>query len=793
MVLCSLQVDSFSALSGTSVTDFSRTNLGLNQPTYDRLKLALNLNLRRQIFIAVCDDLPLRDRLAMRLQAELAHFTPPALASGITEPRVIPKLVTLDLDLHDPNPIVQVLEWLSHFPTPSGRHSTIPAFQILGIEALTRQSASLQSVFLAYLETVEQQLPLIESCLLLWMTQPWYRLLPEAAPEFWQCRTGVFKFIGDPTPLPVTSPERIQLPSSNISDLSGIPPIDADRSASPVALPKSVANPWLPLAEDLTSWYEPDATGDRDPSDPAVQANSDDLQSAYDQWIAAFSQAFDQELPTSDLRQIALKLFTASNPTTSELVDPETATPAETQLADSSNAYLSPEDLSPEEAATDHVLADLDFADLLTPEAQAILDTAVETDPLLQQIEILQQQIAMLQQEQESPAVLATAYRTLGNFYRDCIEQGDASAENLTIAVQAYELALQWLPESEQAETLNDLASLYWLLSQTHSSSEEVSGCLQQAIQTYEMAVKHLNPETQPQLYTLVQNNLAAVYADLANHQQPVVNLQQSIAAYEQVLLHRPSDADPSRYASTYNNLGTAYWNLAQHQQPELNLKQAVAAYTQALDYYSPEQEPMHYAMIHNNLGTAYWNLAQYNQPEHYLKLAVSAYHAALEYRTLDTVPVHFAATQNNLGTAYWHLSGHTPHKQERLTHLEQAIAAYSTTLEIVALLSTDPDQPRFNFDLASTQNNLGLAHYQIAIEGVGLDANQQNHHLKAALQHHLLALQSWEQQPELHQIALNCIVQTVKGFYNQLGLAGQNQALSQIPGSLLSEILPKL
>jgi hypothetical protein len=171
----------------------------------------------------------------------------------------------------------------------------------------------------------------------------------------------------------------------------------------------------------------------------------------------------------------------------------------------------------------------------------------------------------------------------------------------------------------------------------------------------------------------------------------------------------------------------------------------------------------------------------------------VSAYHAALEYRTLDTVPVHFAATQNNLGTAYWHLSGHTPHKQERLTYLEQAIAAYSTTLEIVALLSTDPDQPRFNFDLASTQNNLGLAHYQIAIEGVGLDANKQDHHLKAALQHHLLALQSWEQQPELRQIALNCIVQTVKGFYNQLGLAGQNQALSQIPGSLLSEILPRL
>jgi hypothetical protein len=81
MVLCSLQVNSPSTANGSSVTDRpAQQLLGLNQSTYDRLKTALSLDLRRQIFIAVCDDLPLRDRLAIQLQTELAYFAKPAAA-----------------------------------------------------------------------------------------------------------------------------------------------------------------------------------------------------------------------------------------------------------------------------------------------------------------------------------------------------------------------------------------------------------------------------------------------------------------------------------------------------------------------------------------------------------------------------------------------------------------------------------------------------------------------------------------------------------------------------------------
>lgn len=45
----------------------------------------------------------------------------------------------------------------------------------------------------------------------------------------------------------------------------------------------------------------------------------------------------------------------------------------------------------------------------------------------------------------------------------------------------------------------------------------------------------------------------------------------------------------------------------------------------------------------------------------------------------------------------------------------------------------------------------------------------------------------------EHHQTTLGYLLRTIRAFYNESGLEGQNQALSQIPAHLLSEILPKI
>ena len=49
----------------------TQTFLGHNQATYQDLRLALQLNLRRQLLLAVCDDAALQIQLARRLEADL--------------------------------------------------------------------------------------------------------------------------------------------------------------------------------------------------------------------------------------------------------------------------------------------------------------------------------------------------------------------------------------------------------------------------------------------------------------------------------------------------------------------------------------------------------------------------------------------------------------------------------------------------------------------------------------------------------------------------------------------------
>ncbi len=51
----------------------SKTYLGHNQAAYQELRLALQLNLRRQLLLAVCDDAALQAQLVQRLET---NFSP---------------------------------------------------------------------------------------------------------------------------------------------------------------------------------------------------------------------------------------------------------------------------------------------------------------------------------------------------------------------------------------------------------------------------------------------------------------------------------------------------------------------------------------------------------------------------------------------------------------------------------------------------------------------------------------------------------------------------------------------
>lgn len=663
----------------------------LHQQTYHQLQQALSLKLRRQIFIAVCDDLNLRNILITRLQTDLSSVDAPqslekhrpkSANTDVTSP-----LISIKIDSSAPNPLKQIAQWQTKQSSnrPARLDNQILGFQIFGVEHLTRQPPPVQWSFLQDLRTLENYLHQFESTLLLWISSPWLCCIQQSASEFWQWRTGVFEFVSDPTP-------------------SQIEPI----------------------------------------------------------------------IPQPDQQQN------------------------------------------------------------LIPLANRAILTSASAHPTLQQtLDIIQH----LQKHHPFSKELTLAYRQAGNIYRDRIVAGETSELNYTLAIQAYEKALQTFPEpdplfkdnsnseiegnSEQIDLLNDLGTLYWMrFRQTipsKSQSTEALSHLEQSIIFYQNALMKIDPEQQPDFYIREQKNLGTAYSDLATMREPAKNLEQSMVAYIEALRYlklngieeNPSPSNDSAwqdYAALQNNLGTTYWKLAQHIQPIHHLKAAITAYLEAIRYYSAQRDPLHHAMLQTNLGTAYWTLSQHQPSPKLLLQAIHAYHQALNYRTPEAAPIACAATYNNLGIAYWHLANHYQKSEIRAKFLKRAIAAYQRSISIAQKLSLT----QLTFDPLATHNNLGLAHYQLATDpNSSCSQTARIAHLKAALQHHLQANLNWQPQPnekrprdqtittskttDHHQTTLSYIIKTVRAFYNEFGLEGQNQALSQIPGDLLSEVLRAL
>lgn len=737
-----------------------------NRQTYQRLKLALSLGLRRQIFVAVCDDLSLRNRLATRLHAELG----------------VGRLVNLKLNISKPSLSAQIANWEKlHGSGPNAAigqpRGAAPTFQILGIELLTRQPPSVQRLFLRHLQATPRSLPGVDYSLLLWLPQPWFYTIEQSAPDFWRWHTGVFEFEGEPTPVPLVSPEsEVWSPESRITSSYS----QNSNSQPYTGAPSQNALEDSRLAETAATKI------------PDLDTPDTNKQDATPSWLAHSGGSLEDEL---SILMSAL------------LSDDE-------QLEQQSNSSTG---VSASIAALEGLAALSSPSESPTAEEQAIANEKPRKQPSYEELEF---------NELDFEASPLEAYLRLGNYYRDRIEQGEVSQEFLNIAIQAYEQAIANWPSDVDAQdsgsfhslsdVLNDLGNLYWMLSRIpggqspHAAPTDTGeegdlplqktlSYLEQAIQAYQLALTKIVADASPYTYAMIQNNLGAAYGDRARFSDPAFNHQQSIRAYQEALRYRRADLDSLKYASTQNNLGTAYWHLAQHQEPITNLNQAIAAYTEALSYYDQERDPLNWAMIQNNLGTTYWNLAQYEQPTAFLQMAVDAYQNALKYRTPDVVPAASAATLNNLGTAYWYLASQVetlppPPAEVRMEYLQTCIAAYETAIALAWDLANSTPPVPVNFDVLATGNNLGLAHYQLATDPqFDLAQDDKSAHLEAALHHHLQALQGFVHQPDNYQTAFSYVIRTIRAFYRQCGLQGQNLALSKVPGHLLPQILPRL
>ncbi len=701
-----------------------------NKLIYQRLKQAIDLNLRRQIFIAACDDLCLRDCLAARLQTELATES---ASSDPRSPIDYPRFVSLELDLSDPNPWGSIAAWLLQHPPPQNRgsYSRLPGFQILGAEHLTRHSAAVQWSFLSYLRDIEAHLQMCESTLLLWVSRPWLSSIEHSAPEFWHWRTGVFEFEGEPTPAYRDfehSKDLRNLPDNGdsgeklvISFLSGQSPTPQEQSPTP--------QEQSPIPEEQSPG----------PDSKSVEL-ADLVLSAASQELEAENNSASEEnfLPLQTLQYIQLLQ---------------------------------------EHQCCCEALA-LAYHSLGNYYRDRILGGDVSEQNLTIAIRAIEQVIAYLELDANSQQNQPPT--------EECARLIAQLTQNLT----QYAQESNSLPPI--SDLLNDLGTFYWMLSRDrtqHNASDPLS-CLERSIALYLEGLRRTDAESVPQTRVRLNKNLGIASADLARYRDKTENLQQAVAAYQQALQDLDPAVEPQQYAAAQNNLATAYWNLAQEGEPKVYLKSAIAAYTQALSCYSPEREPLNYAGVQNNLGTAYWNLAQHEPSEPLLVTAIEAYREALKYRTRELVPAAAAATYNNLGTAYWHLANQFQQKQARTESLQQAITAYETALDIAGEL----DRSQLTFDTLAARNNLGLAHYQLATDpDFALNKAAQTSHLEAALHHQLQVCAEWgqhlkdkgltygdklnlqapvnSQAADSRQTALSYIVKTIRAFYSECGL----------------------
>ncbi|MBD2252961.1 tetratricopeptide repeat protein [Nostoc parmelioides] len=736
-----------------SVNDTGHSdNSAWNRQVYHRLKLALSLGLRRQLFLAVCDDLHLRNQVAARLHSTLAYpvgqvlYQPSDGQEASTS--AYPRLVTLRLNLNEPNPIAQINQWLANYPPPivgaskdnPGKPLPIPTFQLVGVEQLTKQTVASQRLFLHYLRLSEQFFAaqessrFLESSVLLWVSRPWLSAIQQSAPQFWRWRTGVFVFAGEPTPTTQNSGHPERFSNSRSVKLGNLEQSVLDE----LSMEGEVRSP---STTEISFGDEVDLPSELPGNHPQPKEETPRLIS---------------ELPPT--QQKPQELTVRSN-------------------AANSSSLLSLSHVSQE--LTELVLATINTK----------ISSEAEDDWQPQELLL---EIEELHSQSVSGEILAAAYHQLGNLYRLRIEQGQSTLEDLMVAIIAYQESISYDENSPQLpDILNDLGTLYWMLYRTPPNVEEGQTYIEQGIEFYELALKIISPETHPDTYARVHNNLGTAYGDLARFANPAENWQQAVVSYSEALRHRTVELDPLKYAACQNNLGTAYWHLAQYNQPVVHLKKAIASYKQSLAHYNPQEEPLKYGMIQNNVGTAYWNLAQYEQPGENLQLAIDVYREALKYRTAAMVPHACAATHNNLGTAYWHLANLPQNtKDVRQKLLTLCINAYEEAIALAHSLSS----VSLSFDLFATHNNLGLAHYQLVTDNYfSGDKSRRSHHLEAALDNHLQALNGLSKQPEAYQATFAYVIKTIRAFHNELGFQGQNLALSKVPGHLLPEILPKL
>ena len=757
----------------------TRQLLGVNQQSYQSLKASMELNLRRQLLVAVCDSVVMQNQLATQLEYDLNQDRTPNLLDefddfeGLSPASLTAKkpLARLIFDPEDGNLPKQVAQWVRQTILAEG---SLPQVQVLGIEQMTRQPAITQNHFLRSLEKVDALLPRLNTSLLIWVPWPWLRTIQQSAPTFWNWRNGVFEFVSDPTP---------------VSQDSQQPALDTAADQPQAA----IYPPAKPAHTEQTAEKPAESIAKQSLTLTLLQEDEDDLSSLFDEETTLFEQ------PERDLPDSSAELYGETG--SSQRPTPRRSLAALSGLtsivtkgvnAQSNDPH---DDLSnsPQEQSRQPVNLDLETE---TPahinrsaESAAQASEQQAFAPAIPPVEVIETTTTdeTIFAEPDEPLDEAD-YLAEGRAYRARIEAGERELSVIESAIAAYEAGLRQLHDksSDWSVGLNDLGTLYWLKAQQLDDIPQSIAEMTHSIELYQDALERLKPE-QSELVGQLYSNMGAVYSMLATYQDSVAFLNQAMAAYRQALPTSSLENDPLEYATLHNSLGSVYWKLSHYEQVQSHLHQAIAAYSEALSGYRPEAQPLDYAAVQNNLGITYWSLAKHEEPQSFLQQAIAAYSDALNYRTLEADPAACAITYNNLALAYWDLSKVSDLEPARKVQAQKnAVTAFEA-----ALNTSQTSNALSHMDSTAIYHCLGDVHGQMAETAPTLvDVGER---LSKALYSYIQSLKGLSADSPAYQGRIGAIVANLRSHYEHLGLEGQQIALGKVPADLLAQVLAAL
>ncbi len=558
--------------------------LGWNRQVYQRLQLALRLGLRHQVFFAICDDLALRNRLALRLQWQLDN----------SEDNQVPSLVSLNVEPQQPDFSLQIEGWMARNRTEDTSNI---GFQILGIERLTRASAGCQWAFLNSLREMPDRLLGLDATLLLWLPRPWLYAIAESVPEFWRCCTGVFEFQGEPTPASPSLEQQWHIENGELM-------------LRPVG-----ANGVCPSETEKTEDTQERAKALRPYTSPIDRAFADEIRASGEANAIALLRRLEKlyqlESPPTLLAQVFQQLgdFYRDRSQNGIVAAINTAISAY-EKAREWTQRSAPLDFHRETA----VLNELGTLYWTRSRRQASLEAKL---PDLERAAIAYQGALTHLDPESQPEAWGMLHNNIGAIYGElarCTNQAD----NFQRSIAAFEEALRYRSaegEPQQyAATQNNLGTAYWSLAQHRDPVAN----LEKAIAAYTEASGYYHCDREPLNYAMLKNNIGTAYWNLTQYRSDEKLLHQAIAAYREALIYRTPEVLPAGSAATQNNLGTAYWHLASYVKEEEKeyhyaLEQAIAAYEMAIAIAANIADtPLTFDIwaTHNSLALAHYQIA---------------------------------------------------------------------------------------------------------------------------------------------------------------------------------------